>query len=97
MRVALDDRARSAAPIDGGDGTIESNWSEVIETFDGLELREGPEGLHDAVGSTFIKSITKLPQFFFLVAHDVVELNTIQFDTIVAQGNIFRMLLLVAF
>jgi len=30
----------TSAPIDGGEGSIESNWNEVCETFDALELRE---------------------------------------------------------
>jgi translation initiation factor 4A len=29
-----------AEPMDGGEGVVESNWSEICETFDALELRE---------------------------------------------------------
>lgn len=34
----VDDVDQGAAPVDEGD--IETNWDEVVETFDAMELRE---------------------------------------------------------
>jgi translation initiation factor 4A len=63
---------KTSAPIDGGEGSNESNWNEVCETFAELELRE--ELLRGIYGNGFempfpIQQRAIKP---FLLGHDVI-------------------------
>ena len=63
----------TSAPIDGGEGGIESNWSEICETFDALELREDLlRGIY-AYGFEKPSAIQQRAIKPVLLGHDVID------------------------